>query len=398
MTGKLSRAPRFDVTIIGDGPAGALAALALASRGVRIALIGRRHPGPNRIVSIPRDAVAAFEEIGLRDWLHRNSTPLQRRISNWEGSITDLRMEVGSVLVGHQELLAFTRKLAEMNGAVFLNRMRSVRKKEVCEARITAPERGSDASIDVSSEFIIDATGRGTTIGKPRVRLGRPLIAVESRIRTSFSPGSMAFLAAKNHWVWVSAGEPGVCQATVFLPKESIDRTKSVGTLLKQALSTIELEVDDVAWENCTVTEASFRLGEAVRNDRHLLVGNSVAAVDPILSSGWYLAAISALQSAVTVYTALSKPAQRELANLFYRLSMARICDHLERSCSELYSLRSTFGGFWKKQAQMFENDRFKLGTHRTHKQIRQMVLDSGRIPTIQGDVIEPIELTATNC
>ncbi|UWQ36569.1 hypothetical protein K3552_13800 [Leisingera aquaemixtae] len=395
MTGKLGHAPRYDVTIIGDGPGGALSALALASRGVRVAMIGSGRPVPNRIVSIPRNAVAALGEIGLGDWLRNNGTPLRRRVSNWEGSVADLKMEVGSVLVDHKELLSATHKLAAMNGAVFLNRQCFVRREDVCAGRIAAPASGTDASIDITSEFIIDATGRGTTLGKSQVRLGRPLIAVEAQIRTSLPPGSMAFLVARSHWVWVAARKRDVCQATIFLPKGSFDRT--FGTFLRQALAPIELDVDYVEWENCTVTDASFRLGPGQEDEWHLPVGNSIAAVDPILSSGWYLAAISALQSAVSIYTALSKPTQREVANWFYRLSMARIRDHLERSCSELYALRKGFGGIWEKQAHDFENDRRERGTHRAHKLIQETLLHSGYIPIIKGNTVEAIELEAGN-
>lgn len=61
-------ADRIDVAVVGGGPAGLTAAVALAAAGVRTALIAPPHPGDNRTTALLAGSVAALEALGV--WHH----------------------------------------------------------------------------------------------------------------------------------------------------------------------------------------------------------------------------------------------------------------------------------------------------------------------------------------
>jgi len=67
---------RIDVAVVGGGPAGLTAAIALASAGIETALISRRPPSDNRTTALLSGSVAALEALGVWPLCRDASAPL----------------------------------------------------------------------------------------------------------------------------------------------------------------------------------------------------------------------------------------------------------------------------------------------------------------------------------
>src|SRR5947199_3943418 len=65
-----------EAAVIGGGPAGLTAALALAAGGVETALIAKAPPADNRTTALLSGSVAALEALGIWALCRANSAPL----------------------------------------------------------------------------------------------------------------------------------------------------------------------------------------------------------------------------------------------------------------------------------------------------------------------------------
>jgi 2-octaprenyl-6-methoxyphenol hydroxylase len=76
MTEPNKKQDRTEVAVIGAGPAGLMAALALASAGVRTKLIGKQGVADNRTTALLAGSVAALESLGVWPLCRAQSAPL----------------------------------------------------------------------------------------------------------------------------------------------------------------------------------------------------------------------------------------------------------------------------------------------------------------------------------
>src|ERR1041384_7953927 len=65
-----------EVAVVGGGPAGLTAAVALASAGVAVALISKPPPGDNRTTALLSSSVAALEALGVWPQCAEHAAPL----------------------------------------------------------------------------------------------------------------------------------------------------------------------------------------------------------------------------------------------------------------------------------------------------------------------------------
>jgi 2-polyprenyl-6-methoxyphenol hydroxylase-like FAD-dependent oxidoreductase len=85
--------PNSDVTIIGAGAAGSMAAIVLARRGISVTLVDMRakHPPEFRCEKIADDQLQLIEQLGLIDLLTPVSTRVDRMLVVRPGNIQELR-------------------------------------------------------------------------------------------------------------------------------------------------------------------------------------------------------------------------------------------------------------------------------------------------------------------
>ena len=68
----------FQAIVVGGGPDGLTAAVALAAGGVATVLVGKKPaPGDNRTTALPASSVTALETLGVWPLCHEQSAPLR---------------------------------------------------------------------------------------------------------------------------------------------------------------------------------------------------------------------------------------------------------------------------------------------------------------------------------
>ena len=65
-----------DVVVVGGGPAGLTAAIALAAAGIATTLIGRRPGGDHRTTALLAGSVTALETLGVWDSCKAHAAPI----------------------------------------------------------------------------------------------------------------------------------------------------------------------------------------------------------------------------------------------------------------------------------------------------------------------------------
>ena len=173
----------YDVAIVGAGPAGSIAALVLARRGLRVALVVdavRGGGNPRRGETLAPAAAAAVSRLGLSDEMARLHMPCVSGFrSRWGSARVATRPallvpDAKSMAVDRGLFDATIRDAAIAAGAVMLTAfVRGVR----------PGRRGWDVSLgqkgNIAAHFVIDAAGRGARFAR---RVGARLAVVDELV------------------------------------------------------------------------------------------------------------------------------------------------------------------------------------------------------------------------
>ena len=290
-----------DVAILGGGPAGLAAAVALVHHGLSAVVIERAdYDTPREGEHLPPDTKPLLKSLGVADAVARGRHASCPGIRSAWGTPEPLDRDYLFHPMGEALNLFrpdFDRSLAaevqRLGGTVWTGAQ--VRK---CERRqgkwwLTTTREGSAGAI--SAIFLIDATGRTAALAR---RLGARLTVYDRLVglvgRTGGSQVTdrrVVIEALEDGW-WYSAGlQDGSLVATFFTDSDVTDLTKSARastwrSLLRKASMTVTrsaalLEVGDLN-VRCARTQC---LDRAIGRD-WLAVGDAAMSFDPLCSEG----------------------------------------------------------------------------------------------------------------
>lgn len=322
-----------DVVIIGGGPAGSTAGALLAERGWRVAVLEKdRHPRFHIGESLLPQNNPLFERLGVLDEV--------RRIGVVKNGAQFASMEHGKA-----ETFYFDRALDRSQPSGFevhradldLVLIRNAARKgaEVLEATRAEAVEFFDEAVRVRgtgpagpgewrARFLLDASGRDTFLAD-RFRIKRAnrrhaSVALfghyEGAERLSGrDEGNISIYWFDHGWFWFIPLQRGITSVgAVCWPywlksragplDEFFDRTIALCPALAQRLARARRIAPVTATGNYSY-QASRCAGP-----RYLLVGDAFAFVDPVFSSGVYLAMAGAFAAAEAVDTALREPAR----------------------------------------------------------------------------------------
>ncbi len=194
---------KFDVLIVGAGPAGSFAAERLAARGVRVGLFDGRPPGE------PKACGGGVTSKALKAWPHLLGA-VGRMIDELEmyspaGKRLHLHLDEPFAIYSRTAFDSFLRERARQSGAHIINEKVSLRPRANEQDDWTVKSRSNR---EWSAPVIVAADGANSAIAK---RLAGPLAPAEMEVafgyrtplpKTETAPTVVAFLPGWAGYAW----------------------------------------------------------------------------------------------------------------------------------------------------------------------------------------------------
>ena len=332
-------APGFDcdVAIIGAGPAGATAAALLAARGWKVAAFEKdRHPRFHIGESLLPLNLPLFERLGVAEQVAAIgmvkpaaefvSAEHGRAVSfafadawdkRWPHAYQVRRSELDAILAGN----------ARARGAQLTEGCR-VTQVDFAADRVVLALDEAGTRRTCTARFVIDASGRDTLLARklnlkrrnPRHASAALYGHFEGAQRLAGdAEGNISIFWFRHGWFWFIPLRDGTTSVgAVCWPYYLKSRRTDVSAFL---LDTIAMSPELSArlasarlTGPATATGNYSYVSRRMTGERHLMVGDAFAFVDPVFSSGVYLAMSGAFLAADAIDRALREPAAARAA------------------------------------------------------------------------------------
>jgi len=338
-----------DVLVIGGGPAGATTAALLAQQGRRVTLVEKaHHPRFHVGESLLPANVALFDRMGLRADLERIGMP------KWGIEFVSPDHEHRSYLEFGQAWdksmpYAWQVRRSELDELLFRHAAKvgatTVEGCQVRDVQFDAEGATAHAICDDGTErhwrakFVVDASGRDTLLA---AKFGSKQKMPQHNSAALFGhftgaqrlegkkEGNISIFWFAHGWFWfIPLADNTTSIGAVCWPHYLKTRDKPLPDFfadtiamcpqLQQRLAGATLVDNKVhATGNYSYTSSMCT------GDRHLLVGDAYAFVDPVFSSGVYLAMQGAFEAADVIATRLDHPAAAAQARKAYEAMMKK--------------------------------------------------------------------------
>ena len=311
----------YAVAVVGAGPAGSVAAAALARAGLRVALIDRGpRPSTDLGECLPGSVRPLLERAGLwPEFRQSGHLPSFGTRSAWGSPALTVRDFLFSPFgcEWHIDRVRFDRMLvgaAVASGARHLapRALRAVERDLGRDWRLTLSEGGGATRIRAS--FVIDATGRSSAfarrVGVRRLCADRLVAVAGQPVVTAESPALESVLlveAVPDGW-WYSAPLPGGTLVAVYvtdagaIARRQLNSPDGWWTKLGASVHTrrrVERHGRRSSGSPTTVPADTSRL-ERVAGPGWLAAGDAAFACDPLCSRGLMAAVAGGFEAART--------------------------------------------------------------------------------------------------
>jgi flavin-dependent dehydrogenase len=339
----------FDAAVIGAGPAGAVAAIALARHGYRVALFDA---GPRVRARYDRLPPYAIEFLKHQELL---SAAEQALVAMPPGSLTRWQDDEPRFTPGPHHILdrdCFDRSLVAIaqRSSVSVLTTRAHR-PSFFGARWRIPS----GSAQVDARFLIDASGRASN----QRRQGAATAAI-CGVSTGVRLPDMRTEAAPNAWIWGAPVAANAAAVSVFLARKhcagltQATREALYRQTLQQTLLFRECANANLAGP-LAVRDATPRAHPGPVAANCVTTGDACLALDPLLSHGLQIAFRLSTQAAAVCHTILSEAGPPDAAVEFFRTSQrATLAQHLA-GAALLYSEHRTYSEepFWLERSRI---------------------------------------------
>jgi len=338
----------YDVAIIGGGPAGSTAACLLAKAGRRVVVLEReKFPRFHIGESLLPYSMPAFDRMGIRETLDRTAQPKHGAEIITACGTRHLRFHFrdGFKLQHHRSYqvtrATFDKQLLD-NAAAHGAEVReetSVAGVDFDDDGATVRLAGADAA-PIRARYVIDASGRNTVIGQQqRLKQNYPelnkfaVYAHYDHVRRD--PGEdgctlTRMIRSTDRWFWV---------IPLSDTRTSIGMVTDTATFKAMRLSpeaALEQGFEqqphfrDILQGATRVTEVYATGDYSYRNTRlagprWMLAGDAAGFIDPVFSTGVFLAVASGEQTADAINAALTKPSRATKLFAAYEKRMNRV-------------------------------------------------------------------------
>lgn len=315
---------RFDIVVLGTGPAGSAAARGLASLGYAVLCLGQVR-SPETVEGISERVVKALQHQGFTRALRVLSEPIPRQVL-WNGATSAANTEY---LVDRQWFDAALIEDLQQHGVTVAQDWVSSATDEGDAWQVT-----TQSGKRFSGRFLIEARGRRANSDAPCLRRGPETVAMgmkwtipPTKIRT---PGVMAF-SHSNGWGWVVQDGRGMAfiQLSMAAERAAVKSSRDAEAFIRRVLS--DLGAANPLPDNAHPAEAAHYRGstallhDAIGTPNKLRIGDAAMAVDPLSGNGIFQSLSSAMAAPAVINTLLQRPQDSAMALQFYQDR----CDHL---------------------------------------------------------------------
>ncbi len=323
-----------DVLVVGGGPGGSTVATLLARRGWRVTMLERdRHPRFHIGESLLPANIPIFEELGALDKLRAiGRLKLGADFPRDDGSCYTFRFERA---LGSTPPYSFHVLREDMDKMLFEHARESgVDAREQCRvtrvdfdaAGVTAQVATDGGTVTLRARYLVDASGRDTLLGKQLKlvrRSGRhQSAALFAHYRdVDYSPddpgGNVISVNRFAHgWAWLiplpdgSSSIGAVCKPSWLQQRRGADHGDFLERTLAMVPGAPERMTRARRISGVRVTGNYSYACERMAGPRWIMVGDAWAFLDPVFSSGVFLAMYGARRAVDVVDGALREPAR----------------------------------------------------------------------------------------
>jgi flavin-dependent dehydrogenase len=324
-----------DVFVIGGGPAGATTAALLAQAGLRVVLADKdKHPRFHIGESLLPHNLPLLDRLGVRDKVETSGMRKHgiEFVSPYHGK--SVRYDFGRALdrrfpysfqVRRSSFDEVLLRNAAAKGAELFEecRVTDVAFSDGGEPIVTASLAGG-AARQWRARFVVDASGRDTLLAAQlgvKARNPRNNSAaifghfINARRLEGRDEGHITIVWFDQGWFWFIPLSDGttsvgaVCPAEVFKSRGA-DMESFFRTLIASSPEIADRLKDATLQGGVTATGNYSYLSKRVSGERFLLAGDAAAFIDPVFSTGVYLAMLSGFWAAEAVQGCLAMPAK----------------------------------------------------------------------------------------
>jgi flavin-dependent dehydrogenase len=330
---------KSEILVVGGGPAGSTVAYRLAELGHEVVLLEKdRHPRFHIGESLLPLNVPLFEQLGVLDevagigmpkWGVDFTSPAHKRTVAFAFSDAWDRGQPYSFQVRRSEFDDILLKNAARKGVTVVEGCRVVEVDLTDEggASILAKD---DAGREQRwhAQFLIDASGRDTMLANHLAVKERNRRHASAAVYGHFAgamrqegraEGNISIFWFDQGWIWFIPLSDGTTSVGAVCPPAYLkSRGTDVTTFFHQTLArcpeiAAKLKEATLLAPATATGNYSYR-SRTMFGRNYLLVGDAYAFIDPVFSTGVYLAMASAFGAAKAVSTALRQPAQAQRA------------------------------------------------------------------------------------